>query len=69
MGSGSEGGLNGKDRTVVIDRSFVSPVDSGDLLELYSSVGWMAYISDPKQLSVAIESSSCVVVAKISQVF
>ena len=43
----------------VVDR-----VDPDDLLDLYESVGWSAYTSDPDGLARAIEGSTYVVTAR-----
>ena len=42
----------------------VSRVDQDDLLDLYGSVGWLAYTSDPEGLTRAVEASTLVVTAR-----
>lgn len=42
----------------------VSQVDQDDLLDLYGSVGWLAYTSDPEALTRAVEASTYVVTAR-----
>ena len=44
----------------------VETVDRAELMDLYGSVGWVAYTQDPDRLVAAVHNSTYVVTARIS---
>ena len=48
----------------IVEYELVADVETGELTNLYSAVGWSAYTSSPETLQAAIRGSSSVAVAR-----